>query len=99
MVVKLFWEAQAQQDREQIFHYFFEHAGLALADQVDAKFEEMAVLLKQNPQLGKKVKEASSRYRKLIIPHFPFILIYVLEKESLIILRVLHSARKLASSY
>lgn len=97
--MKLFWEAQAQQDREQIFRYFFEHAGLALADQIEAKFEEMAALLQQNPQLGKKVKETSSCYRKLIVPHFPFILIYAIEQESLIILRVLHSARKLTSNY
>lgn len=95
----LFWERKAQEDREMIFQYFFEHAGLALADQVEAKFESMAELLQANPLLGKPIKNGKKAFRKLVIPHFPFIFIYAVAEQRIMILRVLHTSRKLSGHY
>ncbi len=97
---KILWDAPAQTDREQIYIYFFEHAGLLLADRVDAKFEELAVLLLTNPVAGVKARDsADDRYRKLIVPHFPFILLYRYDDNEIHILRVLHTSRRVTSLF
>lgn len=68
---KILWDTPAQTDREKIYIYFFEQAGLLLADRIDARFEELAALLLTNPVVGVKARNnADDRYRKLIVPHF-----------------------------
>ncbi|CAI1953977.1 MULTISPECIES: type II toxin-antitoxin system RelE/ParE family toxin [Serratia] len=95
---KILWDAPAQTDREQIYIYFFERAGLLLADRIDAKFEELAALLLTNPIIGVKARNhADERYRKLIVPHFPFILLYRYDDNEIHILRVLHTSRRVTS--
>ncbi|EBU3473813.1 type II toxin-antitoxin system RelE/ParE family toxin, partial [Salmonella enterica] len=41
----------------------------------------------------------SERQRKLVVPHFPFIIVYATENKNVRILRVLHTSRKIASRY
>lgn len=100
-MITLSWEETAQTDREQIYRYFFEQAGLLLADKVDARFQEMAELLQSTPYSGVKVRNTADDYRKLIIPHFPFILLYQYDKENenIRIFRVLHTARQITSLF
>jgi len=99
-VNKILWDAPAQTDREQIYIYLFEHAGLLLADRVDARFEELAVLLLTNPVAGVKARDsADDRYRKLIVPHFPFILLYRYDDNEIHILRVLHTSKRVTSLF
>nr|WP_233074330.1 type II toxin-antitoxin system RelE/ParE family toxin [Serratia ureilytica] len=94
------WDAPAQIDREQIYIYFFEQAGLLLADRVDDRFEELAALLLTNPVAGVKARSsANGRYRKLIVPHFPFILLYRYDNNEIHILRVLHTSRRVTSLF
>ncbi|WP_164141868.1 type II toxin-antitoxin system RelE/ParE family toxin, partial [Serratia marcescens] len=86
---KILWDAPAQADREQIYIYFFEQAGLLLADRIDAKFEELASLLLTNPVVGVKARNnTDERYRKLIVPQFPFIFLYRSDDKEIHILRV-----------
>lgn len=48
-MITLSWEETAQKDRENIYRYFFEQAGILLADKVDTRFQEMAELLRETP--------------------------------------------------
>ncbi|WP_439070471.1 type II toxin-antitoxin system RelE/ParE family toxin (plasmid) [Serratia nevei] len=97
---KILWDDPAQTDREQIYIYFFEQAGLLLADRIDARFEELAALLLTNPVAGVKArKNTDDRYRKLIVPHFPFILLYRYDDNEIHILRVLHTSRRVTSLF
>ncbi|MBD2795634.1 type II toxin-antitoxin system RelE/ParE family toxin [Xenorhabdus sp. 18] len=101
-MITISWEETAQTDREQIYLYFFEQAGLLLADEIDAKFVEMAELLKVTPYAGVKVRNNSDeRYRKLVVPHFPFIMLYRYDEEieNIKILRILHTARRITGLF
>ncbi|PHM64562.1 hypothetical protein Xsto_02836 [Xenorhabdus stockiae] len=101
-MITILWEESAQTDREQIYLYFFEQAGLLLADEVDAKFVEMAELLKVTPYAGIKARNSQDeRYRKLVIPHFPFIMLYRYDedRETIKVLRILHTARRIAGLF
>lgn len=101
-MIRLLWEETAQTDREQIYLYFYEQAGLLLADKVDARFQEMAGLLKTALYSGVKARNnVDESFRKLIVPHFPFILLYqyIKENSNIRILRVLHTSRQLTSTF
>lgn len=101
-MIALYWEESAHADREQIYRYFYEQAGLLLADNVDKRFQEMAALLQTTPNAGVKARNThDSAYRKLVVPHFPFILLYhyAPESESVRILRVLHTSRQITSTF
>ncbi|EYU14643.1 type II toxin-antitoxin system RelE/ParE family toxin [Photorhabdus aegyptia] len=91
-------------DREKIYLYFFEQAGLLLADKIDTKFSEMAELLKVTPYAGIGIKARNSpdeRYRKLVVPHFPFIMLYRYDEdiENIKILRILHTSRRITGLF
>lgn len=97
-MTKVFWEQAAQKDREEIFNYLLQEAGTAVAIAADEKFTALATLLCENPYAGLKAGK-SDMQRKLVVPHFPFILVYALAASDIYILRVLHTARKLTGSY
>jgi len=51
---------------------------------------------------GAGVKARNSdddRYRKLIVPHFPFILLYRYDDNEIQILRILHTSRRVTSLF
>ncbi|MBD2781289.1 type II toxin-antitoxin system RelE/ParE family toxin [Xenorhabdus szentirmaii] len=101
-MITISWEETAQTDREQIYLYFFEQAGLLLADEIDAKFVEMSALLKVTPYAGVKARNnRDERYRKLVVPHFPFIMLYHYDEEieNIKTLRILHTARKITGLF
>ncbi|WP_114192143.1 type II toxin-antitoxin system RelE/ParE family toxin [Edaphovirga cremea] len=92
------WELRAQVDRESIFRYLYREAGLLVASATDDKFEMLASLLEDNPEAGTEAGK-SRKNRKLTVPRFPFIIVYVNEPGEVRILRVLHTARHIASKY
>ncbi|HEC7514596.1 TPA: type II toxin-antitoxin system RelE/ParE family toxin [Salmonella enterica subsp. enterica serovar Muenchen] len=98
MTIKVEWEKHAQRDRENIFLYLNREAGAVVAIAADDRLSDMTGILKENPLAGVKVGRLKSQ-RKLVVPHFPFIIVYVAEKEHVRILRVLHTSRKIASRY
>lgn len=98
MTARVEWEKRAQRYREDIFLYLTREAGSAVAIAADDRLAGMTGILEENPQTGVKAGRLESQ-RKLVVPHFPFIIVYVAEKEHVRILRVLHSARKIASQY
>jgi plasmid stabilization system protein ParE len=92
------WEKRAQSDRENIFLYLNQEAGAVVAVAADDRLTGMAAILKENPLAGVKAGR-SDRQRKLVVPHFPFIIVYVVEKSHVRILRVLHTSRRIAGQY
>lgn len=98
MTVRVEWEKRAQSDREDIFLYLNREAGAAVAIAADARLAGMAGILEENPLAGVKAGRQESQ-RKLVVPHFPFIIVYVVVKEHVHILRILHTSRKITSQY
>ncbi|WP_092876794.1 type II toxin-antitoxin system RelE/ParE family toxin [Izhakiella capsodis] len=92
------WEIQAQEDRETIFRYLYQEAGLLVASATDDKLVSMIGILSENPQAGVEAGRTVKR-RKLVVPHFPFNITYVAEETVVRILRVLHTSRKIAGRY
>ncbi|EKC4132941.1 type II toxin-antitoxin system RelE/ParE family toxin [Salmonella enterica subsp. enterica] len=98
MTVRVEWEKRAQADRENIFLYLNREAGAMVAVVADDRLSGLVAILTENPLAGVKAGR-SEKQRKLVVPHFPFIIVYVAEKERVRILRVLHTSRKIASQY
>ncbi|ECQ8978662.1 type II toxin-antitoxin system RelE/ParE family toxin [Salmonella enterica subsp. enterica] len=98
MTVRVEWEKRAQSDRENIFLYLNREAGAVVAIAADERLAGMVDILEENPEAGLKAGHKESQ-RKLVVPHFPFIIVYVAEKEHVRILRILHTSRRIASQY
>lgn len=98
MTVTVEWEKRAQDDRENIFEYLNREAGAMVAIAADDRLAGMAAILAENPLAGVKAGR-SEKQRKLVVPHFPFIIVYVAESACVRILRVLHTSRKIAGQY
>ncbi|KGM26132.1 RelE/ParE family toxin [Photorhabdus luminescens] len=103
-MIRISWEETAQTDRERIYLYFFEQAGLLLADKISTKFSEMAELLKVTPYASIGIKARNSpdeHYRKLVVLHFPFIMLYRYDEdiENIKILRILHISRRITGLF
>lgn len=92
------WEKQARADREAIFLYLYQEAGVLVASATDDRFASMVDILRENPLAGTKAGSVEKQ-RKLVVPRFPFIIVYVVENTSVRILRVLHTSRKIAGLY
>ena len=98
MTSTVHWEAQARSDREAIFRYLYQEAGLPVASATDDKFVGMVSMLRENPLAGTEAGK-TAKQRKLVVPRFPFIIVYVAEETSVRILRILHTSRKITSRY
>jgi len=97
-MTQLRWESRASIDREDIFIWLSRHAGCQVAIAADDKLSRMAAILIDNPQAGGVAGKAQNQ-RKLVVPHFPFILVYLLVNDEVRILRVLHTSRRLTSRW
>lgn len=94
----VYWEERVLLDREEIFIWLCKHANFQVASAADDKFNTMAEVLNDNPEAGAKAGKLNSQ-RKLVIPHFPFILVYLFVSEEVRILRVLHTSRKITAKW
>ncbi|MEN3753883.1 type II toxin-antitoxin system RelE/ParE family toxin [Mangrovibacter sp. SLW1] len=98
MTVSVEWEKHVQHDRENIFLYLNREAGALVAISADERLVGMATTLAENPLAGVKAGRSETQ-RKLVVPHFPFIIVYATENARVRILRVLHTSRKVAGQY
>lgn len=98
-MIKLLWEKAAQTDREHIYHYFLNMQEYYSQIKLTIDFNKLQNYHK-HPYSGVKVKNKES-YRKLIIPNFPFFILYQVNKKDnhIRILRILRIATRLASNY
>ncbi len=92
------WGKQAQSDRESIYVYLYQEAGVDVATTVDEKFTAMARLLEETPLAGVRAGKKDNQ-RKLIMPRLPFIMVYAVATNVVRILRILHMSRKITRRY
>ena len=88
--MKLEWLPAALADRDAIYDYIRADSRRA-AFQLDEKIEEYADRLIDYPQRGRVGRQL--RTRELIIPGVPYIVVYQVEPNRILILRVLHGAQ------
>lgn len=98
MTVVVEWEKYAQRDRGNIFGYLNREAGAVVAIAADDRLANMAAILEENPLAGVRAGRTEQQ-RKLVVPHFPFILVYAVKENRVRILRVLHTSRNIAGQY
>lgn len=88
--MKLVWTEPARQDLREIFTYIAEenpHAARRLLDEI----KERAVLLQDNPQIGRAGRVDGTR--ELVVAGTQYILPYRLKEQQIQILAVFHCAR------
>ncbi len=88
--MKLVWTEPAQQDLREIFTYITEENPNA-ARRLLAEIKERAVLLQDNPQLGRAGRVDGTR--ELMVAGTQYILPYRLKEQQIQILAVFHGAR------
>ncbi len=88
--MKLVWTEPARQDLREIFTYITEENPNA-ARRLLAEIKERAVLLQDNPQLGRAGRVDGTR--ELVVAGTQYILPYRLKEQQIQILAVFHGAR------
>jgi addiction module RelE/StbE family toxin len=84
------WRPLALDDRDQIMDYIAldnPHAALEL----DEEYQRQADRLLENPKLGKPGRMKGTR---AFVVHRNYVLVYTIEGNTIIILRVLHAAQQ-----
>ncbi|MFN7571621.1 MAG: type II toxin-antitoxin system RelE/ParE family toxin [Betaproteobacteria bacterium] len=89
--MRIVWTAQAEVDREEAIEYIGVDAPLAAAGQLDHILAQVQQLT-DYPKLGRVGRVRGTR--ELVIAHTPFVLIYRVRADSVLILRLLHGARR-----
>lgn len=87
--MKVSWTAAAAQDRADICAHIAKESPQA-AIRVDTVFDQAAARLAQFPRLGRLGRVSGTRE---LIPHRSYRLVYEIYGETVVILRVLHTAR------
>ncbi|OEE19016.1 type II toxin-antitoxin system mRNA interferase toxin, RelE/StbE family [Aliivibrio fischeri] len=87
----IFWEEESLNDREKIFEFLYDF-NPDVAERTDNTIEQKAETLLDQPQMG--VQRENIRGRLLIIPEVSMIVSYMIDGESIKIMRVLHQKQK-----
>lgn len=98
MSVEIVWDRLALTDRENIFLYLNQEAGAAVAIAVDDRIFSLIEILRDNPMAGVRAGRNENQ-RKLVVPHFPFIVVYSAAEHRVSVLRILHTSRKMTELY
>ncbi|MEZ9625364.1 type II toxin-antitoxin system RelE/ParE family toxin [Aliivibrio fischeri] len=87
----IFWEEESLNDREKIFEFLYDF-NPGVAERTDNTIEQKVETLLDQPQMG--VQRENIRGRLLIIPEVSMIVSYMIDGESIRIMRVLHQKQK-----
>jgi addiction module RelE/StbE family toxin len=90
-MVQIIWTAAAMRDRESIGEYIADDNPEA-AQTTDTCFVEMGQLLSRFPRAGREGRVSGTR--EMAVGGTPYILIYRIQQESLLVVRVLHGAQQ-----
>lgn len=71
---------------------------MLVASATDDKLVSLAEMLRINPEAG-VIAGRSRKQRKLTVDRFPFIIIYIIDKNQAHILLVLHTSRRISGKY
>jgi len=87
----IFWEEESLNDREKIFEFLYDF-NPSVAERTDNTIEQTVEALLDQPQMG--VQRENIRGQLLIIPEVSMIVSYMIDGESIRIMRVLHQKQK-----
>ncbi|MUH94993.1 type II toxin-antitoxin system mRNA interferase toxin, RelE/StbE family [Aliivibrio fischeri] len=87
----IFWEEESLNDREKIFEFLYDF-NPSVAERTDNTIEQKVEALLDQPQMG--VQRENIRGRLLIIPEVSMIVSYIIDGESIRIMRALHQKQK-----
>lgn len=87
----IFWEEDSLNDREKIFEFLYDF-NPDVAERTDNTIEQKVEALLEQPLMG--VQRENVRGRLLIIPEISMIVSYMIDGESIKIMRVLHQKQK-----
>ncbi|MUK38952.1 type II toxin-antitoxin system RelE/ParE family toxin [Aliivibrio fischeri] len=87
----IFWEEESLNDREKIFEFLYDF-NPDVAERTDNTIEQKVETLLDQPQMS--VQRENIRGRLLIIPEVSMIVSYMIDGESIKIMRVLHQKQK-----
>ena len=89
------WTQGAEQDLEDILVYYFEEAGIRVAQSIYRRIRTHVETLKNFPERVRPGLVAGTR--ECVIPRLPFIALIQVEGDKVVVLSVLHTARKYPS--
>ncbi len=87
----IFWEEESLNDREKIFEFLYDF-NPSVAERTDNTIEQTVEALLDQSQMG--VQRENIRGRLLIIPEVSMIVSYMIDGESINIMRILHQKQK-----
>ena len=88
--MRVAYSADAARDLDQIWE-FLAPRSLSGAQRVIEAILAAALRLQQFPELGRTGQDV--RTRELVLPGYPYLLVYRVESSTLIVLRIFHTAR------
>lgn len=89
--MKIRWTEGANNNLDHVAEYIAENNPPAAIATVN-KIIETAQMLADYPAVGKRGRELGTR--ELVVAGLPYIVIYTVQREGLVILRVLHTSMK-----
>ncbi len=91
MIVK--WAETARRDRRGVYRYYLEDVGSPrTADRIDAAIFSVNALLSAYPHAGRAGRIAGSR--ELVIKDTPYLAVYRVADQNVMILRLFHHAQR-----
>ena len=88
--MRVIWTPEAQQDRADVWDYIAADDPRAAA-RMDALFSDVAARLAEHPMLGQAGRIPGTRE---LIPHENYRLVYEIERETVWVLVLVHTARQ-----
>lgn len=86
------WTAEAEQDLEDILAYYLSEAGAHVAQSIYVRIRSAVQSLQQFPERSRIGRIAGTR--ECVIARLPFIVVMQAQKEPVLVLNVIHTARK-----
>src|SRR5438067_993009 len=96
--MELVWLARGQRELQNIFDYYSQEAGQAVASRLVQRIVRSAEMLIEFPRLGKP-SEYAAEVRELQVPQLPFLLPYRLTENRIEILSVFDERRQRPSRW
>ncbi len=89
--MQLRWTREAATDLERIADYLIQHVPERAAELVRTVYDAPALLL-EFPHRGRPGKKAGTR--ELVISPLPYLVVYAVRGEVIVVVRILHSAQQ-----
>jgi plasmid stabilization system protein ParE len=88
--MKIEWRAQARAELLAILDHIANESPAGAA-RVHAQILHSVSFLVDWPEIGRKRR---GKYRELVIPHTPYVVLFILSRTTVTIVRVIHASRR-----